>query len=291
MKNQRRAYLFGLATVMLWSTVASACKITLVYLTPAEMVLYSAITSCCVLGCFLLSQGKLKQLMHMQLGDWVWSVKLAVLNPLLYYLILFKAYELLPAQQAQPLNYTWAITLSLLSVPLLGQKISRQQGVAILISYFGVLVISTGGNLLQLKFDNPFGVFLALFSTVLWALYWIANTRDKRDPVVGLFMNFMCAVPCIAIYVLLFESFRMVDIRGMGGALYLGFFEMGLAYLLWLYAMKRAENTAKLANLIFLSPFMSLVLIYFLVGEKIEVATVIGLVFIVVGLLVQSREA
>jgi drug/metabolite transporter (DMT)-like permease len=34
------------------------------------------------------------------------------LNPFGYYLILFKAYSLLPAQLAQPLNMIWPVTLS-----------------------------------------------------------------------------------------------------------------------------------------------------------------------------------
>jgi drug/metabolite transporter (DMT)-like permease len=226
----------------------------------------------------------------MSASDWLLSVKLGVLNPFLYYLVLFKAYDLLPAQQAQPLNYTWAITLSLLSVPFLGQRLSRRQLVAIIISYFGVLVISTQGNLLTLKIDSPLGVFLVLLSTVFWSLYWIGNTRDTREPVLGLFMNFLCAVPCISLYMLLFHSPRMIDPRGLAGAIYLGFFEMGIAFVLWLTAMKLTDNTAKIANLIFLSPFLSLVFIYFLVGEHILPSTLVGLCFIVCGLLVQRER-
>lgn len=289
MTRQGKAYVYGLATIGLWSTVATACKLTLRHISPAELVFYSAVTSCCVLALILGWQKKLASIGRMTAGDWILSMKLGLLNPFLYYLILFKAYDLLPAQQAQPLNYTWAITLSLLSVPLLGQRLGRQQLVAILISYLGVLIISTEGNLLALTFDSPLGVFLALLSTVFWALYWIGNTRDTRDPVVGLFMNFVCAVPCIGMYLLVFNLFRKVDILGLAGAVYLGFFEMGIAFLFWLTAMKLTTDTAKLANLIFLSPFLSLVFIYFLVGEEILPSTLIGLIFIILGLVVQGR--
>lgn len=290
MTRQGKAYCYALTTIGLWSTVASACKLSLRYISAVELVFYSAVTSCLVLGIILGWQKKLGQLRHMTGAEWLLSFKLGLLNPFLYYLVLFKAYDLLPAQQAQPLNYTWAITLSLLSVPLLGHRLGKLQLLAILISYFGVLVISTGGNLLAVNFDNPFGVFLALLSTVFWALYWIGNTRDTRDPVAGLFMNFLCAVPCIGLYMLISSPLRMIDVRGVAGAVYLGFFEMGVAFLLWLTALKLTNNTAKLANLIFLSPFLSLVFIHFLVGEEIRLATLIGLGFIVLGLVVQGRE-
>lgn len=289
LSRQGKSYLFGLATIGLWSTVATACKLSLRYLTPAELVFYSSLTSCIVLAVILAFQGKLTVLKAMGRPQWLLALKLGILNPFLYYLILFKAYDLLPAQQAQPINYTWAITLSLLAVPLLGHRLGMMQLLAICISYFGVLVISTGGHPLSMQFDSPLGVFLAILSTVFWALYWIANTKDTRDPVVGLFMNFLCAVPCIALYLLLFQPLRLVDPRGLAGAVYLGFFEMGIAFLFWLAAMKLTDNTARIANLIFLSPFLSLVFIYFLVGETIRPSTLWGLVFIIAGLIVQGR--
>lgn len=289
MTRQGKAYCYALMTIGLWSTVASACKISLRYITPAELVFYSAITSCAVLGSVLFRQKKFAQLKSMSRAEWFLSLKLGALNPLLYYLVLFKAYDLLPAQQAQPLNYTWAITLSLLSIPLLGQRITWQQLAAIIISYCGVLVISTRGQIFSLNFDSPFGVFLALLSTVFWSLYWIGNTRDNRDPVVGLFMNFVCAVPCIGLYLVLFQPLRFIDGRGLAGAVYLGFFEMGVSFLFWLTAMKLTNTTAKIANLIFLSPFLSLVFIYFIVGEDILPSTLAGLVIIILGLVVQGR--
>lgn len=215
------------------------------------------------------------------------SAILGFLNPFLYYLILFKAYDLLPAQQAQPINYTWAITLSLLSVPMLKQKIHWPQWLALFVSYCGVVVISTEGKILSLQFTEPSGVFLALFSTVIWALYWIYNTRDKRDPVVGLFINFLFGLPLITIYYLITGEVRPLPTQGLLGGLYVGLFEMGICFVLWLTAMKLTDNTARISNLIFLSPFLSLVFIHFLLGEHIVPATFVGLVLIIAGLFCQ----
>lgn len=288
MKNQVRAYVYALITVGLWSTIASASKITLKYLTPAEVLLYASLTSTAVLFLIVVVQKKLKTIKTLSKKDWLASVGFGVLNPFTYYLVLFKAYDLLPAQQAQVINYTWAITLSLLSIPLLGQRVVGMQWLAIGVSYTGVLVIATRGQLLSLNFENPLGVSLALLSTVVWALYWILNTRDGRDPIIGLFLNFICSLPFTAGYILLIEGIRPVAIEGLLGATYIGFFEMGVAFILWLKAMKLTDNTAKIANLIFIAPFASLVFIYYLVGEKIYISTLAGLVLVIVGLLIQS---
>jgi drug/metabolite transporter (DMT)-like permease len=287
MNEQKSSYVFALSAVVLWSTVASAFKLSLRYLTPVQLLFYSSLTSCLVLFIIVLLQGKGRQLGSLGKKDWLISIQLGFLNPFLYYVVLFYAYDLLPAQQAQALNYTWAITLSLLAVPLLGQKIRLLDLIAIAVSYLGVVVISTRGELLALKFDSPTGVGLALFSTLIWALYWIANTKDHREPVIGLLLNFICSVPMVAAYLFITKGWGM-RFEGVLGAIYVGIFEMGVTYVFWLMALKRAKNTARIANLIFISPFLSLVLIHFLVGEEILRSTIIGLVFIICGLSLQS---
>jgi len=288
MVNQRKAYLYALGTVLIWSTVASAFKLSLRTLLPAHLLLYANLVSVLLLGVILLCRRELALAIPKNRREWLHSAGLGLLNPFLYYLILFKAFALLPAQEAQPLNYTWAIALSLLAVPLLKQRLCLREIVAILISYSGVLVISTRGDLLGLHFSNPTGVLLALGSTIIWAIYWILNTRDSRPPLAGLFMNFLCALPMVLLYCLVFTDMHMPDLKGILGATYVGCFEMGISFFLWLQALKYTASAARISSLIFISPFISLVLIHFLVGEEILSSTFYGLILIVIGLMLQQ---
>lgn len=288
MNNQYKAYLFAAMTVLLWSTVASAFKLSLRYMDPIQLLFFANLVSVTALFAILLIQKKLYLLRTYSRRQLLRSAVLGILNPFLYYLVLFKAYDLLPAQEAQPLNYTWAITLTLLSIPLLKQRIAIVQFVAILISYIGVVIIATHGDLLSLRFSNAAGVALALGSTVIWALYWIYNTKDQRDPVASLFLNFLFGLPLVFLAVLVLSEPRIEHTAGWLGAVYVGLFEMGIAFVLWLNALRLAHTTASVANLIFFSPFLSLIFIHFLVGEKILVSTLVGLVFIVGGNLLQQ---
>ena len=288
MHNQKKAYLYGLLTVFFWSTVASAFKLSLKYLDYLQLLLYSSTVSILVLTGILLLQGKGRRLFSCSGRAYLRSLMLGFLNPFLYYTVLFKAYDLLPAQEAQPLNYTWAITLTLLSIPLLNQRIGVKDIVAVFVSYSGVLVISTHGHLLSFRFSNPVGAALALGSTVIWALYWIYNTKDDRDPVIGLLLNFVFGLPWVVAACLVFSTLWISNIRGLLGAVYVGIFEMGITFVLWLSALKLSENTAKVGNLIFMSPFLSLVFIHYLVGEDILPSTFVGLMLIVAGLIIQQ---
>ena len=287
MHKQRQAYLYGFATVLLWSTVASAFKLSLRYLDFVQLLLYASAVSLLVLGAVLVAQGKLGRVFACSGKQYARSLGLGLLNPFLYYLVLFRAYDLLPAQEAQPLNYTWALTLAFLSIPLLKQRIGPGDIGGGLVSYAGVLVISTRGDVLGLRFSDPAGVALALGSTLIWALYWIYNIRNDRDPVVGLFLNFACGLPFVLGFCLLFSDVRIASVPGLLGAVYVGIFEMGIAFVLWLQALRLSENAARVGNLIFISPFLSLVFIHFLVGEEILASTFSGLALIVAGLLLQ----
>jgi len=152
-----------------------------------------------------------------------------------------------------------------------------------------VVVISTEGNPLDLHFASPAGVGLALASTLIWSLYWIQSTRDTRPPVVCLFQNFLCGLaPTTALY-LIVSGFQLPDARGLLGAAYVGTVEMSLGFVLWLVALRLSENTAKVGSLIFLSPCLSLVFIHFFVGETIHSSTLVGLAFILGGLLTQKK--
>jgi drug/metabolite transporter (DMT)-like permease len=135
------------------------------------------------------------------------------------------------------------------------------------------------------------GVALALGSTVIWALYWIYNTKDDRDPVAGLLLNFVFGLPFVLSLCLLFSSVWVSNLYGLFGAAYVGIFEMGITFVLWLSALKLSENTAKVGNLIFMSPFLSLVFIHFLIGEDILTSTFIGLLLIVTVPLMQHLKA
>ncbi len=289
--DRRKAYLYGIATVLLWSTVASAFKLSLRYLDYAQLLLYASAVSTVALGCAVLVQGKVSHLWSEARRAWGRALLLGLCNPLAYYLVLFSAYERLPAQEAQPLNYTWALTLALLSVPLLKQRLRWQDGVGGIVCYAGVLVISTHGDVFALHFTDSLGVVLALGSTVLWALYWIFNTREAGDPTVRLFLNFALSLPVVCLYCAWQSSLWPVPIEGLVGAGYVGLFEMGVAFVLWQQALRYAENTAQVGNLIFVSPFLSLGFIYLLVDEAIRPSTPVGLALVVVGLVLQQMRS
>ena len=284
MKNQKQAYIYAGIAVVLWSTVATSMKIALQSYSFMQLLFWSSATALLTLGVMMAVRKKFANLTKLPAKAFLKSALYGAINPFLYYIILFKAYELLPAQEAQALNYTWPIMLSLLAVPLLNQKIGFKNVVAIGISFIGVLIIATGGNLINLSFSNGQGVVFGLASAVIWALFWIFNIKDERDELSKLFLNFLFGFIYIVIALLLTSEIVFVNLKSWLSAVYVGFFEMGITFVIWSIALKKSITAAKVSNLVYLVPFLSLVVIYFILEEPIRLPTIIGLFLIVGGL-------
>ena len=289
MEKQKQAFLYAIAAVLFWSTVATVFKITLNHTDPLSLVLYASISSTLVLFLHLLFTKKISLLKTVTKTTLIRSALLGLLNPFLYYIVLFKAYDLLPAQQAQPLNYMWPIMLVLLSAPLLKQKISPKSIIAIFISFTGAFIISTQGRLSNFKPTDPFGVTLALGSSIVWALYWIYNIKQKQDVVLSLFLNFCFGTIYMLITFSLLFKFQPLTVTAVCGSIYVGIFEMGITFIVWLKALKLSSKTAHVANLIYLAPFISLIFIALVLKENIHPSTIAGLTLIIIGIIIQKR--
>ena len=288
MTNQTKAYLYAGIAIFFWSTVASAFKVGLQHINFIQFLFFASWTSLFVLLIINLFQGNLNKLKILEKKDLAFSALMGALSPFAYYLVLFKAYEILPAQVAQPLNMVWPIVLVFLSVILLKQKISYKSFIALFISFIGVYFISSQGEPGTLAFKEPLGVLLAAGSSLIWSLYWIYNIKKGLDETLQLLLNFFFASVYITLFILIFNDFRNLDMTGITLAVYAGIFEMGITFILWIKAMKYTASNDKISNLVYIAPFLSLVFIHYFVGETIYVTSLIGLTLIVLGILVEK---
>lgn len=286
--------IYAAAVVLFWGTVATAFKIALSEISYIKLVLIASFTATLVFGVNIIISGKIQAVSQifahprrlLKYG------LLGAMNPLLYYLVLFKAYSLLPAQVAQPLNYSWQILLVLLSVPLLGATVRRGQVLWLLVSFVGIILISTQGSIDGLRTGSTSGVLLALFSAFIWAFYWIFNSRqdDSVDTGVRLFLNFIFGTLYLIIYCAFFDNFDIPSTRALLSAVYVGLFEMGITFLFWAKALSLATNKPSVIGLTYLSPVISIILIHFILGETIFTTTILGFALIIAGIHFSNRS-
>lgn len=285
MKDSKKAILYACLAVLSWSTVATAFKKSLEHLTHFELVLVACLTSLVIFTVLMTVQKKWHLLKSLTGKEWGYFALLGLLNPVAYYLVLFKSYDLLPAQVAQPINYAWPIVLVVLLAIFTRQPIPAKKYIGMAISLGGVALISLGGGQALGSKLPVSGLLLAALSALLWASYWVVNNKNKErfDASLAFFMTFFFG----SIYMTIGALFTGVDLNTVPGLLwgsYVGAFEMGIPFIFFGLAMRKTDNPALINQLTYLSPFMSLFFIAMILGEKIVPTTFIGLALIVFGI-------
>lgn len=285
MKENNKALLYAFIAILSWSTVASAFKIALRSLTFYELLLVATLTALVIFSLTITLQSKWPLLKELTLKKWGTFAFIGLLNPTIYYLVLFKAYNLLPAQIAQPINFFWPILLSLLLAVFAHQPIPKVKYIGMAISFAGVTLISMGSQSFSGIKLSVWGLILAFFSAFFWAIFWMVNNKNKdTDNVVSLFASFLFG----AVYLLIGAIFMSVDlssVRGVLSGVYVGTFEMGIPFIFFGLALKNSKNPALTNHLCYLSPFISLFIIHWVLGEKIYPTTYTGLLLIVGGII------
>jgi drug/metabolite transporter (DMT)-like permease len=286
--NQNKAYLFAGIAIFFWSTVATAFKLALEHLEPIQLVFYSTLFSVIVLFFITLVQGKLNLIKDFSRSDLLRCAFLGLLNPCLYYIILFKGYDILPAQEAMVINFSWPIMIVILSIPILKQTIDIKSFLSIVVCYVGVVVIASKGDVFSMQFESPLGVGYILFTTVIWSLFWLFNTKNSNDSLVSLFLIFLFSLPYILVIVYFSNSFIIPSTKGFIGSAYIGLFEMGISVVLWQLALKTSTTVSRVASLVFITPFLSLLILHFVLKETILASTIFGVILICLGLILQK---
>lgn len=285
MKDSSKSLIYIAIAVASWSTVASAFKIGLRYYSYYELLLVAAVTASMIFALVITIQKKWYLLKSITRKEWILFAITGLLSPAGYYLILFQAYDLLPAQIAQSINYSWAIVLTLLLALVTRQRIPLLKYLGMAISLGGVALISLGSDTIVGVKLSILGLLLAFLSAFVWASFWILNKKSEHiDNILALFISFFFGSLFLLVG-LLFIDVQLYSSKGLLSAIYVGLFEMVIPFIFFGLALKKTDNPALINQLCYLSPFISLFIIRSVLGEQIYFTTFIGLVLIVGGIL------
>lgn len=275
--------------MLLWSTVATSFELSLGRVSTVQLLVGSIASSFLFLLVVTLTTSWRELLRHATWSGLLRSAGLAVVNPLLYYVVLFAAYDRLPGHQALILNYSWPVFLAILAGPILGDRPGIRTLIGMVISFGGVIIVyirRLGG-----ASTDPVGVALALGSSILWAIFWPLNAADKRPALVKLTFGFAFGTVYALVLAVLTSSAPLPSPSSIPLVAYVGLAEMGLSFLLWLRGLERSSHPGSLASLAYAAPFLSLILLRTVMGEEITALSIVGLVLIIGGIVLGRTSA
>lgn len=285
MKTQAKPVILASLAVLSWSTVASAFKVALQSMTTFEMLFVACATALIIFTVWMLVTGSWHELRLITPKLYFRFALLGLIAPVVYYLMLFKAYDLLPAQIAQPINYIWPILLAILLAIVERNPIPKLKYIGMGVSLAGVVFISLGGSAITGNV-SLWGIFFAIASALLWGVYWMINDtlKSKVSQVNALFLTFLFGI----VYLFIgnfFSPIGHLEGKSVLAGMYIGAFEMGFPFLCFGMAIRETRNPALINQLCYLAPFLSLFFISVILEEPIMMSTFIGLALIIGGIL------
>ena len=212
---------------------------------------------------------------------------LGFLGLFLYSALYYYGLAQLTSQEACILNYLWPIMLVIFSSIILKEKMTVAKSLAMLCSFLGIIILSSGSGSSATGHAIA-GMISCIVAAACYGLFSVLNKKADYNQNIAMMVIWFVTAVCAAVLGLITEEWKPIEGMQWLGMLWLGVVIDAVAYLLWALALKGDENTAKIANLAYLTPFLSLVVSAIVLKEQITVRAVIALIFIVGGILLQS---
>ncbi len=280
MGRETKAVAAAMIAILSWSTVATAFKMALVHMSWFSLLVIATTTTALLLAVVVVANGEMHKLAKTSPKELRFDMMLGLINPAIYYTILFTAYDLLPAQLALPLNYTWPIMFIILTAFINRSLPKKREIIGVLISFLGIVTISTYSD--GVGTISVLGLALALFSAVVWAYHWLLRAANNQGGNRSLFVGFTTAAILLNI-IALCAGVNPYE-NGLPYAIYVGLFEMGVPFICWNYALKQTSNKTFINQISYIAPVLSLLLINFYLGESVQTTTLVGAAAIIGGI-------
>ncbi|MFH1257283.1 MAG: DMT family transporter [Candidatus Diapherotrites archaeon] len=290
MSDSKLAYAYLLLTIILWSGTPAAAKIALGELNDFQLLLYANLVGLISLSFAVLIQKKLHHFLEYKKSDYVKMFFMGVLGLFLYYVFLYESFTLAPAGQANIINYLWPIFVVIFSILLLKEKFNLKTITAILLSFFGALLIFTQGDLAAFANEYTFGYMLAAAAAVCYGLFSVLGKKVHFESYTSMLVYYLSSmIPVIVAVYLLGGIVLPAKIETIAAVIFLGGFANSLAFVFWFKALELG-HTHRMANGVYAVPFLALAWTYLLNNEAISIISIAALVIIVSGILIQYKN-
>lgn len=282
----KKEYIFAGIAIGCWGTVATVSKLLMNQLDAMYALAFSFLFATIFLFVYNWNSGHLKLLKQIPKATAIRMILVGSLGVLLYNLFLLLGTDRLPAQEAFVINELWPALIIIFSCIILHEKMTLGKIAAILFSFLGIVVVTTDGDLRNFEFDRVDGIIFCLIAAVCYGLYSTLNKRESYDKNISVLLSYASGTVIAFLWIIATGNLSVPTASALGGMAFNGIICNGLPYLFWAFALDMG-NTAIIANLAYLSPFISLLVTHFVLGEKITVYSVLGLLLIVLGIAIQ----
>lgn len=284
----KKTYLYAGVAILFWSTLATVSKLLLNTTNTYQLLVFSALFAALALLVVNIVTGRFGQLKHFSFKDYVTVFLIGLPGNFFYYVFFYLGTERMAASQAFIINYLWPIMSVVFACIILKEKLTWRKCLAFLLSFLGVLTVA-GEGLFHFEAGMLAGVGLCALAAVSYGLFTVLNNKWNYDNYLSMMISFFSSFLLSAVINVAMQLPLSLGIPQLLGFAWNGIFVMAIATVAWALAL-RSGGTAKVSNLAYITPFLSLVWTFLVLKEPIKPLSVIGLAVIVLGIFVQLKD-
>jgi len=282
----KKEYLYAGISIFLWSTTATVTKLLLGSLSSMQVLGISSLFATVFLLILNICKGNLRYFKSYRPKDFLIMALVGTLGTFLYNWLLIEGIEILNASQAFIINYLWPMMAVIFGCILLKEKFTFSKMLAVILSFLGVVIVTSGGSLQQFGLDSLKGALMCVAAAVSYGLFTVLNKKNHYDSFFSMmvfhFMSFILPL----VYLAFSGESCIPSPAEVPGLAWIGIATNAIAFTTWALALKFGD-TAKVSNLAYITPFLSLIWTTLILHEPFSFYSLLGLLLIVSGILVQ----
>ena len=279
------SYLLAAISIFIWSTVPVITKNLLGDFSSLQIVAVSALLAALFLIILNIANGNIKKLKEYKIKDYVTTVLIGIPGTFFYYIFLYIGTDKMLASQAFIINYLWPIMSIVFACIILKEKMTARGAIAVVMSFLGVIIV-TGEDLLHFDANTLIGAFFCILGAVSYGLFTALNKKFTYNKSISMMISYTAtAIMTSALVLATGNAFTLNLVQSLGIA-WNGIASYAVGTTLWAVALDKGSTT-KISNLAYITPFLALIWTAIFLHESIKPASVIGLIVIVSGILLQ----
>ena len=280
----KKQYWLATYTIFCWGTLPAVTKLTLSDISNMQVLFISSLIAAACLYTYLFCSGRIRMFRSLTHSDLWQLIGLGFLGNFLYSAFYYAGVRRLSAADACSINYLWPIMAAICAAVVLHERIKATEWLAILLSFAGVVLISTRGKGLVL--EDVRGVLLCIAGAVCYGIFNVLNKKKGLDQILCTAVYFTVTAFCSLPFLLATDGITPMSGNAWAGMLWLGLFIDALATFAWGRALQLSE-VGILSNFAYLTPVVAALFSYVILGETIAAYSVVGMLLVLDGSLLQ----
>ena len=284
----KKNYLYAAVAILLWSTIATISKLLLDKMNSYQVLMISSLFAAAILFLVSVINGRIKLLSAYRAKDYLLTLLIGIPGTFMYYVFLYLGTERMAASQAFMINYLWPIMSIIFACIILKEKLTARKCLAVSLSFLGVITVA-GDDIINFNPETLAGVLLCALAAASYGAFTALNRKWNYDDTITVMLSYFATfILTLVINLFMGEELTLGAYEILGFA-WNGIFTMGIATVAWALALK-SGGTARISNLAYVTPFLSLVWTFFILHEPIKPLSIFGLAIIVLGIFIQLKD-